>query len=765
MMRIDSENSKPESLRWLEYALLMLCLCVLAVRATYPENPHIVPLNITEQILGNDGFSVIISTVLIFGAIAWCIGVFLCGRSHYRFSGIEIGVAVFLIAAVVAIFAASNKRAAITDSVTLIAPMLMALLLIQILDSPAKIKLVLFVIVALAAAGSFQCFDQLLTSNQYMIDDYEKNPADHIERAGFEPNSFEHMLYEHRLYSKDIRGFFTTSNSAGSFAILATFAAVGLCIEKIRNLLKESSRTPLTCCAIVAALVAAGLVVTQSKGAIVATAIAAIMLGGYLVLGGWLGANRKVLFAVCAIGTAAGLTAVVWYGMSRGYLPGGNSMLVRWQYWAGAMKVYAAKPFTGVGGGNFATYYTHYKLPEALETVRDPHNFVLTLLSQYGPLGLIGFVSAFGCALYKTIFTTTSPEPIESQTNDKSFKVLAGTGLALILAALLVFRPILMAENMGESFIVIVSVALTLYFVPAICFGIAFLLLWLSEEKSSLTQRMPAPAARAAIFCGIVAVLIHNLIDFAIFEPGVLTCFWAMVACLVAVDFGAGKYRIFVLRLAGAVRIFAIAASLIIVCVYCNYALVPAVKSSAKIQQALRTPNRAVQLLAEAATDDKLSPGALNLSGRLHQQYYNQVRDKRSMLSHAAKFFEEAIQRDKADFKNFEKLMTTYELLATVSPANEVGKWTQKAYDSGTKAALRYPGKGRLQFELGEIAERTGDKKAALVHYEKAVQIEDSYRTQFRRMYPGREMFSRLGQNNYACAKEQITQLKNQGNL
>ena len=247
-MRIDSENTKPKSLRRLEYVLLMLCLCVLAVRATYPENPHIVPLNTTARILGNDGFSSTISTVLIFGAIAWCVGVFLCPKSPYRFSGIEIGFVIFLIAAVIGIFVASNKRAAITDSVTLIAPMLMALLLVQILDSPAKIRLVLFVIVALAAAGSFQSFDQLLTSNQYMIDDYEKDPADHVDRAGFEPNSFQHMLYEHRLYSKDIRGFFTTSNSAGSFAILATFAAVALFIEKFRNRLKESSHAPLVYC-------------------------------------------------------------------------------------------------------------------------------------------------------------------------------------------------------------------------------------------------------------------------------------------------------------------------------------------------------------------------------------------------------------------------------------------------------------------------------------------------------------------------------------
>ena len=130
------------------------------------------------------------------------------------------------------------------------------------------------------------------------------------------------------------------------------------------------------------------------------------------------------------------------------------------------------------------------------------------------------------------------------------------------------------------------------------------------------------------------------------------------------------------------------------------------------------------------------------------------------MLTQAAQYFDAAVQRNKADFKNYEKLMIVYELLAKVSPADEAGEWTQKAYDSGIETARRYPGKGRLQFELGKIAERLDDNDAAMAHYKKAVQIEDGYRVQFRRMYPGREMFSRLGQNNYASAKERIAQLK-----
>jgi hypothetical protein len=758
-MQLDSEIGKPKMLRWLEHVLLMVCLCVLALRVTYAENPHIVQLNTPGRILGNDGFSLIISTVLILSAIIWCIGAFVCGKLSYRFSGIETGLVIFFVAAIVGIFVASDKRAAITDLVTLMGPMLMALLLIQILDSPAKIKLVLFVVVALGAAGSFQCFDQLFATNQYMIEDYERDPEDHLLRAGFEPNSFQHMLYEHRLYSKDIRGFLTTSNSAGSFAILATFAAVALFIEKFKHRAKENSYTSLMCCGIVAVVVTAGLIVTQSKGALVATAISAGFLIAYLAFGRWLLAHRKAVFIICLLVVAVGLAVVVMYGVSCGRLPGGNSMLVRWQYWASAARMYADRPLRGVGGGNFGTYYSYYKPASALETVRDPHNFVLTLLTQYGPLGLIGFVMAFGVVLYRTVFVAATAEPTASRANDKSFRALAGAGLVAILVTLLASRPIVMAEKLGEDFMVIVSVILTLYIVPAVVFSIAFLFLWLSEEKYPTAGHPPGAVSRAIIFCGIVAVLIHNLVDFAIFEPGVLTCFWVMIACLAVIDSESSGRRVFILSPNLIMRITAIAVAVVITWAHCHYVLVPAIKASSSVQRAMRNLIHARRVLEQAAEDDKLSPVALNLNGKLHLQHYNETPHRQpAMLKQAAQYFKEALGRDKANFKNFEKLMIVYELLARVLP-DEAQEWDQKAYDAGLEAAKRYPGRGKLQVELGKIAERLGNNKIALSHYKEAVAIEESYRVQYRLMYPDREMFSRLGQKKYQFAKERIARL------
>ena len=80
--------------------------------------------------------------------------------------------------------------------------------------------------------------------------------------------------------------------------------------------------------------------------------------------------------------------------------------------------------------------------------------------------------------------------------------------------------------------------------------------------------------------------------------------------------------------------------------------------------------------------------------------------------------------------------------------------------DEQLKEAVRlYPGSGRLNFRLAELAETIGEDETALAHYLKAVEIEDSYRVQFRIMYPDREMFSRLGEKKYRSAMERIGRL------
>ncbi|MBA7598404.1 hypothetical protein ES703_05420 [subsurface metagenome] len=757
-MPINLDFSKSKGRVILEYILLGLCLCVIALRTTFTEG---LSAQSASQLinLGESVYSLSVSAVLILSFVFWFVWGFCSKRFLYRFSAMEIGLCLFVVAAIIAGLAAANKRAAITDFAVFVAPVLCAVLLVQILDSPSKIKLLLAVIAAFGVVSAYQCAEQFFVGNQITIDQYEQAPRTMLEPLGIEAGTLQQFLFEHRLYTRGVRGFFTTGNSAGSFAMLAFFAAAALFLEKFKNRKSDPSwPLHLVTCGIAVAVVLFGLAITRSKGAIVALLIAAAMFIIYLLFGNWLKRHRKVLMIACLLFGLAGGCLVVYYGLTHGRLPGGSSMLVRWQYWTGAAKMYAEHPLTGIGGRNFASFYTHYKPPAALESVADPHNFLLSILTQYGPLGLVGFLTLVSVPLWRIISPSPALLSPKTQQPGPVSKKLAFVFVIVVSVGLLLIRPIIMPVTGGGTLDVMIYVIFTLYVAPVVAFVVGF---WLLTANGISSKTLDTNITTAALFCACLGVLLHNLIDFAIFEPGVLTTFWAIIAALIAIDFHQRSRRPFVLKPAPLAKVMVLAGGLIITWAYFNYALIPVAKATAKTQRAIRDFGYAHELLAGAAEDDRLDPTALNLGGRLYLQRYNEMPNAQpALLKKAEVCFLAAIERSRADFKNFERLAKVYTLLAETSTQQERADWLYKAFDSAGRAVQLYPGSARLRVTLAEIAEKLGQTDVAIEQYEKAVDIEDSYREQFRIMYPGREIFSRLGQQSYQLAKQRISELK-----
>ena len=744
------------------FFVLVLFLCVLGLRVTHPETTQITMIS-GWQSLGNDGFSLIFSAVLIVGSLAWVAFAVCGGKDSWRITWMEVGVGLFAIAGIVGVFFASDKRAAITDLVTMLGPMAAALVLVQVLESVKLLRLVLMVIVALGAVCTYQCADQFFSSNDIMIDQYEENPEEQLGRLGIEKDSFEHMAYEHRLYSKDVRGFFATGNSAGSFLLLAIFACVGLVVTDGAGE-GESFVVRMLLYAMTGGVCVFGLLLTHSKGAIGA-GIAAAGLGIFLRLfGGVLRKYWLVVLLVCVIAAVGLVWVVVSYGMEHDTLPGGNSLLVRWQYWVGAWKMYAAKPYTGVGGGNFGSFYTHYKIAAAPETVKDPHCFALSILSQYGPVGLAGFVGAITMlavsaagAGKRCLTPLIDMTPLIDKAGDGK-RVLPSLIIvgAAVSMCMLVFRPVLIGAERSSDVAVMVYVGIFLFVLPVVFFGISYLLLYKAEVigggKSSLG------VGAISIFCGVFAVLLHNLVDFAIFEPGVLTTFWVMAACLGAMGCLRDDKRVKVAAVGSGGKIATVLVCSIAAYAFFAFAFVPAVKASRLRQSALHNVYEAHELLDLAGQADELNGEVLNLNGRFYVRHWDETgRKDAGLLELASRCFKKSIERDRANFNNYEKLRGVYENLSEVSAGETKGTWLSLAYSAGKEATDRYPGAGRLWYSLGEIAEKLDKGDEAAEHFGMAVEIEESYREQFKVMYPGRDMVSRLGEEKYEYAKGKAT--------
>jgi tetratricopeptide (TPR) repeat protein len=758
---------KSKALAYFEYVLLVLCLSVIALRTTFTEGPATQSSTFSAN-LGNSLYSLSVSTVLILAFVLWVVWSF-CSRSFiYRRTGIEIGLGIFCIGAFVAGLAAADKRLAMTDIAVFLAPVLTALLLIQILDSQSKIKLMLAVIAALGVISAYQCAEQFFVSNQMTIEQYQQDPQSLLDPLGIETNSFQQFLFEHRLYSKGVRGFFTTRNSAGSFALMALFAATALFIDKLKNRRSETSGLwYLLGCGLGVMVVFLSLGLTRSKGAVIGLFFAAAAFFIFLLFGNWLKAHKRAVLVVCLFLAVAGGWAVVSYGLSHGRLPGGGSMLVRWQYWHASAKMYADHPLTGVGPGNFGDFYPHYKPAAALESVADPHNFPLSILTQYGPLGLLGLLAMLVVPLWRMIAATSAAGPVEINRLRPAFRTQAIIVMIAVLTALVLVRPLLMPETFAEKLDVIFYIMVTMYVAPAAVFVIAFILfagplLKTRDSKSEMWNRNTA----VAVFCAVLGVAVHNLFDFAIFEPGVFTAFWALIACLIAID-SHTKYRpLLVLRPKPFVRILIIAAVLVTSWIYLSYVYVPVAACTFRIRQANMATSSgqfeyAHELLGKAANDDVLSSSALSLSGRLYLHQYEMALDKnRDLLLRAETCLQSAIGRNDAAFKNFERLTDLYRQLAEISTQQEKTGWLNKAFEAASQAVERYPGCGRLHFNQAQIADQMGNAEIAIEQYRKAIEIEDEYRAQFRQMYPEREdVVSRLDKNKYLYAKERVEEL------
>jgi len=765
--------SRSKAQAYFEYVLLALCLAVIALRVTFTEGPATQSTTFAAN-LNDSLYSLSVSTILILAFLLWLVWSF-CSRNFiYRRTGIEIGLGIFCAGALIAGLAAADKRLAMTDIAVFLAPALTAFLLVQILDSQAKIKLMLAVIAALGIISVYQCADQFFVSNQMTIEQYQDDPQSMLNQLGIKPDSFQQFLFEHRLYSKGVRGFFTTRNSAGSFALMALFAAVALFADKLKTRQSDASgRKYLLACGFGIVAILFGLGLTRSKGAVIGLFFAASAFFLFLFFGDWLKAHKRVVLAVCLLLAVAGGLAVVSYGLSHDRLPGGGSMLVRWQYWKASAEMYADHPLTGVGPGNFGDFYPYYKPAAALESVADPHNFPLSILTQYGPLGLLGFLAMLFVPLWKMIAATSGTPYMKINRLRPAFRTQAIIFMIAVFTSLLLIRPLLMPETFAETLDVIIYIMVTMYVAPAAVFIIAFVifagpLLKTRDSKSEIRSKNTA----VALFCAVLGVTLHNLIDFAIFEPGVLTTFWALIACLIAIDSHTKSRPLLVLKPRPFVKIPVAAAAVVTCLVYMIYVFVPVAASTLRMRQANLAMasgqfEYAHELLEKAANDDVLSSSALSLNGRLYLHHYEMTLDKnRDLLLDAERCLQNAIARNDAPFKNFERLTDIYRQLAEISTQQEKTDWLIKAFEAASQAVERYPGCGRLHFKQAQVADLMGNAKIAIQQYTKAIDIEDEYRDQFRRIYPEREeIVSRIGKNRYLYSKERLEELSGKSGI
>jgi O-antigen ligase len=186
-----------------------------------------------------------------------------------------------------------------------------------------------------------------------------------------------------------------------------------------------------------AGLVAAALVLTECRAAILASAL----VGTALVA--WFGRDFLRAHSLTALG---GLVAVLAVAVLAGRLEpvqaalgrAGQALGQRFDVWSAAWGMIRDHPWLGVGPGNFSRHYPRYMVPTAADTaVADPHSFALEVWAGGGVFALLALLAAFAALGYRlsaigqpTQPTADSRQPI-ADVRDWPFYLGGMTGLLM----------------------------------------------------------------------------------------------------------------------------------------------------------------------------------------------------------------------------------------------------------------------------------------------------------------------------------------------
>ena len=174
------------------------------------------------------------------------------------------------------------------------------------------------------------------------------------------------------------------------------------------------------------------------------------------------------------------------------------------------------------------------KLLPPLKPSLTPIASLLSILTQYGPLALLGFFIIIFAPLWRSSLDDNIK--LETTSND-SFRNLAILCAVVTSIVLIILRPFILPQTPVETFEDKIYVLFSLYVAPAAAFvvGIALFVKALQTTPKEYDLQN-THLTSIALFCGILGFIIHNIIDFAIFEPGILTAFFASLACLIALN-------------------------------------------------------------------------------------------------------------------------------------------------------------------------------------------------------------------------------------
>lgn len=347
-------------------------------------------------------------------AVGWAVWRAWSGQG-WRGSAVEMGLAVVIgLTLLSATVTAPYKHAAWLVSWEWATCLVVYCVVRQLCRTPAEDRRLLAALVASAVSLSVHAVwqygvelpslrAQLGTGYGGLQSDPEKL-RQHLAASGVfvDPGDPQLETLDKRVHENNIFATFSHPNAFAGFLALLLPAAIGAAVASCQRAGAGRGVATTLC----AALVAGGLALTHSRGAILG--ILLVGAGVALWLGRrWLWAHKSVAWAGAATLLLGGLGVYALEARIRrdadpsAVARATRTVSLRMEYWTATVAMIRDHPWLGVGPGNYGRFLLRYLSPTASETVKDPHNFALEVWATAGIGALAGLLATLAMFFWR----------------------------------------------------------------------------------------------------------------------------------------------------------------------------------------------------------------------------------------------------------------------------------------------------------------------------------------------------------------------------
>jgi len=569
---------------------------------------------------------------------------------------------------------------------------------------------------------------------------WREHGDEELRTRGWEPDSFLAKQFERKLLSGEMFGFFVSPNTFAAMLTLTSLVGLGIAIQHF------SHKDPPGWAVVPLIVVASGVGVmlsTSSRTGLATFVLGCITLGAVAILRRRARPENPERHArnMYLVGAGAFLTIVamvVGHGMYYGSLVH-DSLTFRWKYWVGAWRVFEQVPILGTGWSNFSWPYLGVRLPEASEEIKDPHSLLVRFATE---LGLIGLTLAM-LFLARLWWELTRPyEPARSTPNtnnrDSPGYSRAETGTVPVIpiddrhlrprgggfSSAQAGRPLLllaMITGIGWAIALLAAVDWTtvgselevlkrLLFLGTIFLGLSIAALF--ERQRIVLDDRPGPWVLIALIVAVGMFLIHNLIDFPLFEPGPMGLFALLCGSALGARYKAGTMH----RKQTKWVIPAFACAAVAWLAIAAFLFIPIASTEAKGRRAdalLRAndPRGALALLADMARARPDNPDYAYRAARA--AIFTEMVEHRSMAGDIRLWLARALE---ANPMSIDARLTAAQFeLAQASPN------IHQAIELYSQCVRLNPNDVSIRLDYADVLAKAGEATRAIEHYREAL--------------------------------------------